>query len=151
METVPEIVFRDFEPTPELSAALEHHIQNLERFFDGIIGCHVMIEIPHRRRRGGNPVHVRLEVTVPGRDLVVSRDPRDEPCHEKPGLALNDAFDEMKRRLQDYVRQVRGKLKSHKTPPHGHISDIALWRRFHRGVGWPDRLLPQEQCNRREV
>ncbi|MEN8145457.1 MAG: HPF/RaiA family ribosome-associated protein, partial [Gemmatimonadota bacterium] len=105
METSPHISFRNIERAPELKAAVEGHIEDLQRFYDGIIGCHVIVETPHRRRRSNNPVHVRIEVTVPGRDLVVSRDPGNEPWHADPFLAVGDAFGVMRRRLEDYVRE----------------------------------------------
>jgi ribosomal subunit interface protein len=125
METTPEISFRAIEATPDLKAAVDAEIEALERFCDRIIGCHVIVERRHHRHRSGDVVHVRIEVTVPGQDLVVSRDPGDEPWHEDPFLAVNDAFDDMKRRLEDYVRKSRGQVKRHEAPPHGRVARLS--------------------------
>ncbi|MEN8145712.1 MAG: HPF/RaiA family ribosome-associated protein [Gemmatimonadota bacterium] len=125
MKTTPEISFRNVESTTELKAAVERHIEDLQRFYHGIIGCHVMVETPHGRRRSSKQVHVRIEVTVPGRDLVVSRDPGNEPWHADPFLAVGDAFGVMRRRLEDYVRESRGLVKRHEHAPHGRISKLS--------------------------
>jgi hypothetical protein len=79
----------------------------LETFHPGIVGCRVLLEIPHRRRKRGGPFHVRIELSLPGEDVIVSQRPRrhatDRPgpskseeldgCHKDALAALHDAFD----------------------------------------------------------
>lgn len=124
MNTTPEISFRNVDPTPELRAAVAGHIKDLERIYSRIIGCHVMIERARRRRQTGDPVHVRIEVTVPGRDLVVSRPRSDQPRHVDPHLTLKDSFDEVARRLERYASELRGDVKKHEPASHGSISEL---------------------------
>ncbi len=124
MQTPPEISFRNVEATPELKAAIKGRIEDMEKLYDLLIGCHVMVESRHRRRQTGNPVQVRIEVTLPGRRLVVNRDPSDEPWHADPFLAVGDAFDDLRRRLKEHVRGVRGEVKTHAAPLQGRISEL---------------------------
>lgn len=111
MQIPPEISYRDFEPGEELEARVADEIARLERFFDRITSCRVVVEQPHRRRRSGNPYHVRIDVTVPGRELVVSRDPGDDEARKDPVVAVEEAFAAMQRQLEDHAREIRGETK----------------------------------------
>jgi ribosomal subunit interface protein len=124
MEALPEISFRNVDPTPTLRAQLDDEIARLERFFDGITTCHVMVEVRNPRRREGNLYHVRIEVRVPGTELVVSRDPPAEQKREELPVAITEAFSAMIRQLEDYVRKLRGKVKAHDTNPVGKVATL---------------------------
>lgn len=124
MQTPPEISFRNVEPTPALRAQLDEEIGRLERFFEGITSCHVMLEVPNPRHEEGNLYHVRIEVRVPGTELVVSREPPAQQEREDVRVALTDAFDSMVRQLEDYVRKMRGDVKAHEESPTGTVAKL---------------------------
>jgi hypothetical protein len=44
---------------------------------------------------------VRIDLTVPGAELVVSRDPELDHGHEDVYVAIRDAFDAARRQLAD--------------------------------------------------
>jgi len=100
-----------FEGAP-LSAELEREIaretEALERYHGRITSCRVVVTTPHRRHRRGRVWHVRIDVTVPGGEIVVGREPGLDPGHEDLGVALRDAFRAARRQLQDHVRKLRG-------------------------------------------
>lgn len=116
-----QITFRHMEPSPAIEAAVREKAAKLDAFFDRITGCRVVIEAPHRRHHQGKLYHVRIDLTVPGEELVVRRDPPEHREHEDPYVAVRDAFDAMKRQLQDYVRRVRGSVKVHEPQPEGRV------------------------------
>lgn len=122
MQIAPQIGFRDFEPGEELRDFVEGQVSKLDHFYPGVIGCRVIVEIPHRRHERGNLYHVRIDCTVPGRELVVSRDPAEDHTHEDPFVAVVDAFDALCRQLEDHAREVRGDVKHHEPPPHGRVA-----------------------------
>lgn len=124
MQIAAQISFRDFEPSPELREFIEDQVARLEHFYPGIIGCRVVVEVPHRRHEQGNLYHVRIDCTVPGRELVVSREPAADHTHEDPFVAAVDAFDAMCRQIEDYAREVRRDVKRHEPPPHGRVARI---------------------------
>src|SRR5690606_15524569 len=62
----------------------------------------------------GDPYAVRLELTVSGEDVFVTRQ-----TAETPTTALQRAFDAATRRLQDATRRQRGDVKAHATMPRG--------------------------------
>ncbi len=106
-----------------LSEAAEQTIREkaakLENFHDKITSCRVVVECPHRHKHQGVLYNVRIDLTVPGAELVVKREPNEDLY-----VAIRDAFDAARRQLQDHARRQRGEVKIHEEPPHGFISQI---------------------------
>jgi hypothetical protein len=75
-----------------------------------------MVEQPHRHHRKGAHFHVRIDLSVPGAELVVGRDPPKHDAHADFNVALRDAFRAARRELQDYARTKRGEVKQHASP-----------------------------------
>jgi ribosomal subunit interface protein len=94
-----------------LSEAAEGNIRakaaSLDTYYDGIVGCRVVVEGPGRHHRKGL-FTVRIDLNVPGAELMVDRQ-ADEDLY----VAIRDAFDAARRRLEDYARRQRGDVKSH--------------------------------------
>jgi ribosomal subunit interface protein len=124
MQLTPEIVFRNVDRSDAVEAKVLERIAALERYYDRIMGCRVMIEEPHRRHTAGNLFHIRVDLTVPGREIVVRRDPPADHAHEDVYVAVRDAFDAVRRQLEDYVRVKGGSTKAHGTPPHGNVARL---------------------------
>ena len=92
------------------SAALESRVlkmaEKLEKFHSRIVSCRVGIEELRRHRTRGRLFHVRVDLRIPGKELVSNH------RHSKdPYLALRDAFDSLRRQLEDVSRGARGKAK----------------------------------------
>lgn len=113
MELPLQVSFRGFPSSPSIEEYVRAHATRLERFHDRIIACRVMIEAPHRHHHQGKIYHVRIDVTVPGDELVVTRDPAEHHAHEDVYVAIRDAFDAARRRLEDQARRQRGAVKAH--------------------------------------
>jgi len=117
-----EITFRDMERSDAVEAAVREKADKLERFYDKIMSCHVMIEAPHGHHHQGRLFQVRIDLTVPDAELVVNREHHHrDHSHEDVYVAIRDAFNAMQRQLQDYARQRRGNTKRHETPAHGRV------------------------------
>ncbi|HEX9813047.1 MAG TPA: HPF/RaiA family ribosome-associated protein [Burkholderiales bacterium] len=124
MQIPVQIVFRDMKPSPAVEVNIRARVDKLQRFYDRIMSCRVVVEQRHRHGHKGNPFHVRIDVTVPNDELVVSRDPTQHQAHEDAYVAIRDAFDAIRRQLEDYVRRQRGDIKTHETPPHGRVVEL---------------------------
>lgn len=111
-----QVVFHDMAPSPALESAAREKASRLERFHAGIMSCRVDVALMHKHRQQGRPFGVRLHVRVPGREFTVDR-VQDEDVY----VALRDAFDDMKRQLEDVARRVRGQEKLHPEPLHGEV------------------------------
>ena len=107
MESAPQVTFRHVPPSPALEAAILEKATKLDRLCDRILTCRVVVEAPQHRHRRGNLYHLRIEVAVPGRELVVTRAPSQDHAHEDMYVVIRDAFDAMRRQLEDHVRQER--------------------------------------------
>jgi ribosomal subunit interface protein len=99
-----QITFRNFDP----SLALEEHIREraakLDHYAERITSCHVVLEAHHRHHHKGRLFHVRIDLVVPGGEIVVSREPHEAHEHEDIYVAIRDAFDAAKRQLQERTR-----------------------------------------------
>src|SRR5688500_3182641 len=100
------------------SDTLESHVrqkaEKLETLYPTTTGCRVVIDVPHKHKQQGRMFNVRLDITVPGKELVVNREPAEDVY-----VALRDAFAAAKRQLEDYGRRQRGEIKAHPPVLHG--------------------------------
>ena len=95
-------------PSEALESRIRSKAEKLEEFFDHITSCRVTVEEPHKHHHQGKQYNVRIDISVPGHEIVVNRD-----HHEDVYVALRDAFNAAKRQLEDYVHQLRGDIKTH--------------------------------------
>ena len=130
MQLTPTITFRGIEPSASLEAEIRTRIHKLETYYRSIMGCRVLVELAGRHHETGNRYHVRIDLTVPGEEIVVAHEAslhataqdldlpkatkEDEPDPERKHalVAVHQAFDIARRRLQDYARRQRGTVKA---------------------------------------
>jgi len=136
-----QITFRNMPPSNAIEENIREKAAKLDSLFDGITSCRVIVEAPHRHHHKGKAYEVRIDMTLPGGELVVNRAPKrldaakapdpeklekdlaesHEPsrhaAHEDVYVAIRDAFNAAGRKLQDYVRRRRGKTKIHEAAP----------------------------------
>jgi len=103
-----QITIRDVEHSEALETHIRGKVEKLEEFFKGIISCRVVVEMPHKHHQQGKQFNVRIDIGVPGSEIVVNRDHAEDIY-----VALRDAFDAAKRQLEDYARKIRGDVKTH--------------------------------------
>lgn len=118
-----QITFRNIDASPAVEAKVRERAHELERFFDRIVSCRILIEAPKRHRRGGL-YHVRVDLKIPGKEIVVKRNPLEHHGHEDVYVAVRDCFDAVRRQLEDDVRWRRGAVKAHDEPSHGKIARL---------------------------
>ena len=133
-----QTTFRNIDTSAAVVARVQEEADKLDTYFDRITSCRVMVEAPHRHHRRGGPFHVRIEVGVPGKELVVTheRTLKDEEqgkwhkhlevegAHKDVYVAIRDAFKAMRRQLQDYVHCLRHDVKTHHPTPHAKVSKL---------------------------
>ena len=124
MQVPLQMTFRHMESSPAVEARIKEHVARLERFHHRITGCHVVIEGPPAHRHKGAPFDVRIDLTVPGREITVRSERAEHEAHMDLYVSLRDAFDSMRRRLQDEVREARGDVKHHALPNVGTIAEL---------------------------
>ncbi|HEY8051003.1 MAG TPA: HPF/RaiA family ribosome-associated protein [Ramlibacter sp.] len=106
-----DIRFIGLEHSEALETTARERIARIDSTCDGLIGWRVTIEQSHKHQQHGRQIAVRIDVTLVGHEVAV------EHVHdEDPYVALRDAFDAIRRRIEDTVRIQRGSVKSHAHP-----------------------------------
>ena len=122
-----QTTFRNMDGSAAVAARVQEEANKLEKYFDRITSCRVIVEAPHRHHRRGGLFHIRIELRVPNKELVVAHEPtlkheerRDwhkhlevEGPHKDVYVAIRDAFKAIRRQLKDYVRCLRHDVKTH--------------------------------------
>src|SRR3989338_4532656 len=103
-----QITIRDVEHSEALETHIRDKAEKLDEFFKHIMSCRVVVEVPHKHHHQGKQFNVRIDIGVPGSEIVVNRDHAEDVY-----VALRDAFDAAKRQLDDYARKIRGDVKKH--------------------------------------
>ena len=137
-----QITFRNMKPSEAVDTRVREEVAKLETFYRRIMRCRVIVEVPHKHHKKGDLYHVRIDMTVPGAELVVKREPSLQtglrqvdtekqsksyevhPAHKDVFVVIRDAFKEARRQLQDYARRVRGQTKAHVPQASGRISKL---------------------------
>ena len=101
--------FLDMPASDALEARIRRHIARLCRFSGDVQGCEVWVASPHGHHRKGLLYAVRVRLTVPGEELPIGL----QPAQEDVTIAVREAFDAARRRLEDYERRRRGDVKTH--------------------------------------
>ncbi len=143
-----QITYRHMEATSAIEDNIREKAAKLDELHDGIMGCRVTIEAPHHHHRKGIAYVVRIDLTVPGGELVINRQPKrlvpkktngkaepdkdfaesHEPskhaAREDLYVAIRDAFNAAGRKLQDHARRRRGNVKVHEALPVARIASL---------------------------
>jgi ribosomal subunit interface protein len=119
-----QVTFRNMPRSEAVEIKIREKVDKLNKFYDRIMSCRVVVEAPHAHHHQGKLFHVNVDITVPNGELVVSRDKHDNHAHEDLYVAIRDAFNAAQRQLQGYARKQRNDVKTHDVPPHGRIVDL---------------------------
>jgi ribosomal subunit interface protein len=108
-----QITFRNMSTSEALEAAIRERAAKLDRFHPHVMGCRVAVEAARHRHMRGTVFHVRFDVTVAHGEVVASGDTRAPTPHENVYIALRDAFEEVRRCLEEHAQRIRGEVKRH--------------------------------------
>lgn len=113
MKTPVQITFRGIEASTAIDDYIRRRAAKLETFSNRMTRCHMTLEAPHHRQKHGATYRVRIEMSVPGADLVVGDRSRADSLHQDLYAAIDDAFDDAGRVLQGHVQRHRHDGKPH--------------------------------------
>lgn len=113
MQTTPRVVFKGLPVSDAAEAAALRRITNLQRFSPRITGCRVVIARPHNNHAKGDLFSVRIDLLVPGGEIVVNREHRFDQAHTDLAVAMRDAFRAARRKLEDRTRLIRARVRPH--------------------------------------
>lgn len=117
METEPQIVFEQMDPSDAVRQRVLDELAELERFHGRITSARVAMSIPPREHRKGYLHRVNIHLVLPGgREVAVSDNPHSGRADDLDS-AIEGAFAVARRQLQDEKRQLEGKTKTHAGGP----------------------------------
>jgi len=128
-----QITWRDMAPSKAVGTKISEEAAKLEEFYDRITSCRVMVENRRRHQNGKYQFHIRIDLTVPGAEIVVNHEPTLHSSPQRQGgeehakgrelsaphkdvyVAIRDAFKVARRKLQEYSHRQNGAVKHHQT------------------------------------
>ena len=119
MQLTPQITLRDVPHSEAAERKIIEKISKLETYYNRIMSCRVAVEAPQRRRHQGKLFKVRIDISVPGKELVINKIE-----HEDLYVAIRDAFNAAGRKVEEFSRKQRGDVKIHEETPRGRVVRI---------------------------
>ena len=89
-----QITLRNIARSGAVEASIRRRAEKLDRYHRRIVRCRVVVEIPSRHKQQGKEFVVRLDIKVPGSEIVITHD-----HHVDLYTALHEAFHAAQRRL----------------------------------------------------
>lgn len=119
MQIQPCITFLDVPQSQAIESDIRKRIDKLEVFYPHLMRCDVVVKQELKHSHQGKLYRPRITVSVPGEKINVNH-----ACNEDVYIALRDAFNAVKRKLQDFSRRQRGDIKHHALPLRGRVARI---------------------------
>jgi cold shock CspA family protein len=119
-----QISFRQMEHSPAIEATIREKAARLDTFAGRIMSCRVVVEPAGKHHLHGNQYELHIDITLPGGEVVATREPGEHKEYKDIAIAIRDAFDSAGRQLEDYVRRQRGDVKSHARMAHARVSKL---------------------------
>ncbi|MEE9397887.1 MAG: HPF/RaiA family ribosome-associated protein [Methylococcales bacterium] len=107
-----QVTFRGLPPSEAVEQNIREKVEKLEQTYDKIIACKVVVDSEHHHKHQGNLYHVRIELKVPKKEIVVSREHHENHAHEDVYVVIRDAFNAARRQLEDHTRVGRQSIKN---------------------------------------
>ena len=112
MQTPLQITFQDIEPSEFIESRIREKVAKLERFYDRIVSVRVVVAAPHRSSNNGNAFNARLDITIPGKEIAINRQPENNHAYEDVYVVIRDAFVAAERQLKSEAA-IRREAKQH--------------------------------------
>jgi len=124
MQTPLQITFHNLPHSKVIESAIQEAADRLEDTHDRITSCRVIVDQPHRHHKEGNLFQVRIDLKMPGAELVVKREHAGTLASGDLSLVIQDAFEEMQGQIEEFVNRRRGFVKTHEDLPHARVTQL---------------------------
>ncbi|ALP53085.1 RNA polymerase subunit sigma-54 [Candidatus Tenderia electrophaga] len=106
-----QITSRNVSLSETAEQAIHEKAAKLDQFYDRIMGCRVLVEAPHRHQHQGNQYNVRLDITVPGAEIVIKREENEDLY-----VAIRDAFEAAQRKVKEFSSKQKAMKGAERIP-----------------------------------
>jgi ribosome-associated translation inhibitor RaiA len=101
------VQFCGIEASQALRSMIDERAQRLGRFASDIHSCRVVMTADRHPHHHGDVYRITIQLAVRDGEIVVGDSHAHDPCHQDPYVAVADAFDAARRRVEDHVRRRR--------------------------------------------
>lgn len=108
-----QVTFRDMPVSDTVEAMCWKKVGELERDFDRLLRCHVTIVESRRAQPQGTLYDVRIELSLPGRDIAVTREHATDLVDEDIIAAVHEAFGLLRRQLRQLTSETSEQSHEH--------------------------------------
>ncbi len=119
-----QITFHNVRHDAQIESTIRSSAEWLDTYNGRIMSCRVVVDQPHKHHKEGNLYQIRIDLKVPGREIIVKRVPSRHASSKDLDVLIRDAFDEARRQLEDHAHRQRGDVKAHEFSPHARVTRI---------------------------
>jgi ribosomal subunit interface protein len=114
-----QITVRDVPNSQALEDTIRKKALKLNQFYNRIQRISIVVEMPQKHKHQGKLFCVHIDMSVPGKELVVNRK-LDQDVY----IAVRDAFKAILHQLETYTKKRRGDIKHHEDEHVGYVSKL---------------------------
>ena len=124
MQIPVQITFRHMDKSEWIEEMIFEKAEKLNQFAEQLMSCRVVVQPAGKHHRHGTLYEIHIDITLPGKEIVVSRQPSQHSEHQVLAVAISNAFDSARRQLEDYLRKIRHEVKVHESLPHARVTEM---------------------------
>jgi len=118
MEKPLQIAYRDIDKTEAVDSLIRQKAEKLEKLYQHITSCEVVVAKPQQHQTSGSPYRVRIDLRVPpGHELVVRHEPGQGEMHDSLETVIRNTFESAWRQLKRLKEKQQGETKTHNKEP----------------------------------
>ena len=112
--TVPlEIHFHGLDKSDAMETRVREKFAKLERHFDRMSGCRVVLEAPQRNQAKAKVFQVKIEISVKGgKPIIINHEREGAHANEDLAWTIRDAFDVALRRVDEMSSQLASRVRT---------------------------------------
>ena len=114
-----QVTVRNKDDSPVLLQQIQKNAEKLTRYYKRITHCRVVIDFDQKNQHRGKIFNVKVELDIPGRELMVTRKKGEDVY-----VVARQAFEVMKRQLEELARKRHGRTKTHAEVIFGHVTRL---------------------------
>lgn len=113
MRTQTEVHFHGIEKSDAIEARILEKVSKLEKHFDRLSRCRVVLEAPHRNGQRPLAFQIKIELTVPSKKpIIVCHEQVVSQGNEELPIVIRDAFAAATRKVEGTARKIKERGKA---------------------------------------
>jgi cold shock CspA family protein/ribosome-associated translation inhibitor RaiA len=117
-----QLSFRNMEPSEAIEKLIREKAVGLGIFASHILQCRVVVERVGKQQ--GSLFALRFDLTTPGEEIVVQRQWKKDSERRNFHAIIRDAFDVLRRQLEEHTHRRRKEVKTHEVRPQGRVKAL---------------------------